>query len=137
MEFIMTPENMYDEYYEDEDFSNIMDRYIIVISNDNKKMQATMNKAIEIRDDETIFKLIEKKCIITTEQIENMIHNSSIYCHNNREFYEDFITILTICKNANMIISEYTMEVIVSLKDNDMYKDILSLNIKQINDCMV
>ena len=54
MEFIMTPSNMYDEYYQNEDFDNIMDRYIIVISNDNKRMQMTMDKAIEFKNYNTI-----------------------------------------------------------------------------------
>lgn len=127
MEFIITPDNMYDEYYQNEEFDNIMERYIVVISNDNKRMQMTMDKAIDVKDYNTIFKLIEKKCIITTEQIDNMIHSSSIYCKNKYKFYKEFITILTICKNANLKISDYAMETIEASKNEDIYKEILSL----------
>ena len=123
----MTPNNMYDEYYQNEEFDNIMDRYIVVISNDNKRMQMTMDKAIDVKDYNTIFKLIEKKCMITTEQIDNMIHSSSIYCNNKYEFYKEFIMILTICKNANVKISDYAMETIEASKNEDIYKEILSL----------
>jgi len=133
MEFIMTPSNMYDEYYQNEDFDNIMDRYIIVISNDNKRMQMTMDKAIEFKNYNTIFKLIEKKCTITPQQIDNMTHISSIYCRNKHDFYDEFITILKICKNANIKISDFTMDMIKESKDEDIYNKILSLNIKQIN----
>ena len=137
MEFIMTSDNIYDEYYQNKDFDNIMDRYIIVISNDDKRLQMTMDKAIDFKDYNAIFKLIKKRCIITPEQIDNMIHNSSIYCRNKHEFYEEFITILKICKNANIKISDYTMDTIKASKDEDIYKKILSLNIKQINNCQI
>ena len=126
---------MYDKHYRNKDFGNIMDKFISFVSKlpwYSEIQQMIMDIAIDSNDHTTLFKLIEKKCIIPPDAIDDMIQMCSIYCTNEEELNEEFITILKICVRANIKMTDSTIDTIKSFKDYDIniYNKILSLGIQ-------